>query len=163
MFKKQRLKYNFIVSKEERIITLYEGMSEKELEHYSPKQNIAKSAYTPCYEKRKTPKNELPLSILDEGFGDAPRYYGLGEETEELFVDREAKQFTVTVKGATSYEFEYYCNTLKRDGYRRSSDSNENGKLFAAYSDPTNEVTVEFENGTLKITAHKAGENVLVY
>ena len=157
------VKYNFIVSKEERIITLYEGMSREEFEHYSPVRDIKKRAYTPCYEKRRSPANQLPLSILEEGFGDAPRYYGLGEETEKLFVDRDAKEFSVTVDGATAYEFEYYCNTLKRDGYRKSSDSNENGKLFASYSDPMNEVTVEYENNTLKIIAHKAGENVLVY
>ena len=84
---------------------------------------------------------------------------------QTLEMDEAGKTYTITALGVGEYNFDYYCNSLKRDGYKRRDKREEKGVLSAVFSSPLNEVTVKLfrKDERLTITVHPAGENVLIY
>lgn len=161
-FDYNRVKYNFMMSQNGPVMTLYHGMPADEIAHFTPKFDV-KHADAVCYACRRNPQHYLTADQLREGYGNAPRYYGKGEETETLVMNPEDKTYVLTISGAAEEDFAYYCNSLKRDGYVRMSDSQEEGRLCAVYADPLNEVGVSYLDGVITITVGRAGRNVLQY
>lgn len=161
-FNYNAVKHNFIMSKDDPIMILHDGMTAEELAHFAPRYEIPKTEVM-CFENRKKPKNELHTDRLNEGYGDVPRYYGKGEETENLSINSEEKTYTVTIRNTTPYWFEYYRNSLKRDGYKQISESKTDDYHSVTYADPKNEVRVCFNDGVLEILVGRAGVNTLEY
>jgi hypothetical protein len=158
------VKRNFIMSIEDEVMRLYNGMSEEEIAKFDRQSDVKPKEYVD-FEARKNPCHVLTDAQIEKGFGNAPRYYGAGEETQVLDFNEETKTYTVTVKGASEYNFDFYRNSLKRDGYRPDPKTNENGVLRQKYTGARNTVLVDFykETGILVITVGEDGKDVLVY
>ncbi len=175
-FDTNSVKYNFIRPVDEKLMTLREGMTSEEIERFAPKLEMEKRPDV-CYESRKTPKNFLPTELLFAGYGNAPRYYGEGEETETLVMNPAEKTYIITINGVTLYNFDYYYNSLKRDGYvsmEEHRDKDDDGYItkrdereefarYAIFADTYNEVQVYYADGVLTIKVGPAGKNVLDY
>ncbi len=155
------VEYNLIVSEKDSVMTLYYGMSEEELSRFARRFDVPKRPSVD-YEKRKYPKIFFDESYLDRGFGNAPRYYGAGEDDAVLEVNENDKTWKITIPGTTAYNFEYYCNTLKRDGYWPVEKISDDNDYRATYADPIHAVYVNFDNGVLTIIVGKAGENAFL-
>ena len=161
-FDANSVKYNFVMSSSEPAMTLYDGMPEDEIKHFAYDLGIRKGEAV-NYDARKAPKNYLTEAELAEGYGDAPRYYGRGEWTETLVMNPEDKTYVITINDATAYNFEYYCNSLKRDGRYSTFESREGDRLFATHANMTNAVDVLYYDGVMTITVGRAGERTLKY
>ena len=154
------VKYNFIMSNEDGAMTLYDGMTSAEIERFTPKIEMDKGAPV-CYECRKNPKHYLTEEQYNEGYGDAPRYYGKGEETETFVIDPKTKTYEITISGVTRYEYDYYCNSHKRDGYVRMEESSDGDACYITFADPHNEVHLSYADGVITAKVGPAGKNVL--
>ena len=155
------VKYNFVKPDDEKVMTLYEGMTSEEIEHFAPKFEMKKTQV--CYESRKNPKNFLPIDLLSAGYGNAPRYYGTGEETETLVMNREDKTYTITIKGTTPYNFDYYYNSFKRDGYVNMEEHYDGDSRCVTFADTYNSAQVSYLDGVITLKVGPAGKNVLDY
>ena len=156
------VKYNLIMSRKDKWMTLYPDMTLDDASAFIRRDEVKKQPVVD-YDARRSPKNYLGVEDLEKGYGDAPRYYGLGEESERLIMDEEGLTYTVLISGATQYSFEYYCNSLKRDGYVRMEIDRGEEHSFAVYADPTNEVKVVYDKGELSVLVGKAGVTSLKY
>lgn len=155
---------NFIMSSGDAVMTLYDGMRAEEIARFARK--LAPAGWDAVdYDARKHPQNVLTEAHLAAGFGDAPRYYGRGDDTERLALNEAEKTYTLTISGAADDNFDYYCNTLKRDGYQRMALTETAGQRSAVYASPRNAVYVDFaaDGATLTITVGPAGKDALVY
>lgn len=158
------VKYNFMMSNNDAAMTLYQGMSEEEVARFDRKADVRR--YAPVdYEARKNPKICLTQKHLDEGFGNAPRYYGTGEDTQVLTVNEAEKSYTVTVEGVSEYDFDYYRNSLKRDGYWPKEKTETEDAIHTVYTSPDHTVLIDFFKNSAKIvvTVGREGKDVLVY
>ncbi|MBO5415035.1 MAG: hypothetical protein J6A83_00205 [Clostridia bacterium] len=158
------VKHNLIMSRNEPVMTLREGMTESELAPFARKLE-ANRWDAVDYDARQNPKNFITEAQLEAGLGIAPRYYGKGEETETLEINDADKTYTITLDGVTEYNFDYYCNTLKRDGYQRKDKREEDGKTSVIYACPRNSVYVDFipTDARIVIKVGPAGVNTLEY
>ena len=154
------VKYNFIMQKKEPAMVLYRGMSAEEIEYFTPKFDV-KSPDAVCYEDRKNPKHYITEAQLAEGYGDAPRYYGKGEESETFVIDPATKTYEVKISGVTRYEYDYYWNSLKRDGYVRMDEHSDGNACYVTFADPLNEVHLSFVDGVITAKVGPVGKNVL--
>ena len=154
------VKYNFIMQKKEPAMVLYRGMSAEEIEYFTPKFDV-KSPDAVCYEDRKNPKHYITEAQLAEGYGDAPRYYGKGEESETFVIDPATKTYEVKISGVTRYEYDYYWNSLKRDGYVRMDEHSDGDACYVTFADPLNEVHLSFVDGVITAKVGPVGKNVL--
>ena len=154
------VKYNLCVPDGEVEITLYDGVPESELKRFDYPHNVPKTDDVVCYESRKNPKHYLTEAQLAEGYGDAPRYYGKGEETETFVLDPESKTYEITISGVTRYEYDYYWNTFKRDGYIRMEESCDGDNRYVTFADPLNEVHLSYVDGVITAKVGPAGKNV---
>ena len=154
------VKYNFIMKKDEPAMVLYEGMSDEEIEYFTPKFDV-KGPDAVCYEDRKNPKHYITEAQLAEGYGDAPRYYGKGEESETFVIDPATKTYEVKISGVTRYEYDYYWNSLKRDGYVRMDEHSDGDACYVTFADPLNEVHLSFVDGVITAKVGPVGKNVL--
>lgn len=153
------VKYNLCIPDGEKEFILYDGVSEEEFEKFVFPHNIPKSETEVCYETRKEPKHYITEAQLAEGYGDLPRYYGKGEETETFVIDPETKTYVVTISGVTRYEYDYYWNTLKRDGYVRMEEHAEGDNRFVTFADLLNEVHLSYVDGVITAKVGPAGKN----
>ncbi|MBQ7384145.1 MAG: hypothetical protein IJV72_05065 [Clostridia bacterium] len=154
------VKYNFIRSKDDPAMVLYHGMSAEEIERFVPKFEV-RHYDDVCYESRKNPKHYITEAQAAEGYGDAPRYYGRGEETETFVINPEDKTYEITVSGVTRYEYDYYWNSFKRDGYVRMEESADGDNRYVTFADLLNEVHLSFVDGVITAKVGPAGKNVL--
>lgn len=153
-------KHNLILALDQPYLTLYEDMPSEELAPFDRKFNVESPAPV-NFAARKNPKNRLTEADIAAGYGNAPRYYGAGEETETMVKNEAEKTYEITLRGVTAYNFEYYCNSLKRDGYWPMSKSEEGERKRAVYASPLNAVEVVFETGVISIHVGRAGVNAL--
>ena len=153
-----------ILSQDDKVMTLYDGMSIDELARFARKSDV-ENKFDVDYELRKQPKNYLTEAHLKEGFGDAPRYYGNGDDQEILTFNQTDKTYTITINGVSEYNFEWYCNTLKRDGYQRTKVADDAGKKNAIYSNLLNSVCVDYfiADSKMIIKVGCVGKDVLVF
>ena len=158
------VKYNFMMSNNDAAMTLYTGMSEEEIARFDRKAEI-KSPAPVDYEARQNPKVCLTKAHLDAGFGNAPRYYGTGEDTQVLTVNEAEKTYTVTVEGVSEYDFDYYRNSLKRDGYWPKDKTVTDECIHTVYVSPDHTVLIDYFKNSSKIvvTVGREGKDVLVY
>lgn len=158
------VKYNFMMSNNDAAMTLYTGMSEEEIARFDRKAEI-KSPAPVDYEARQNPKVCLTKAHLDAGFGNAPRYYGTGEDTQVLTVNEAEKTYTVTVEGVGEYDFDYYRNSLKRDGYWPKDQTVTDECIHTVYVSPDHTVLIDYFKNSSKIvvTVGRVGKDVLVY
>ena len=117
------------------------------------------------YEARQNPKVCLTKAHLDAGFGNAPRYYGTGEDTQVLTVNEAEKTYTVTVEGVGEYDFDYYRNSLKRDGYWPKEKTETDEVIQTVYVSPDHTVLIDYFKNSSKIvvTVGRVSKDVLVY
>ncbi len=156
------VKYNFIMSREEPLsMDLYSGMSSEELDHFSPKFDVKNSEYVADYEARKEPLHYITEEQHAQGYGDAPRYYGMGEETETFAINPEDKTYEITISGVTGYEYDYYWNSLKRDGYVRMEEGSDGDNRYVTFADTNNEVKLSYVDGVIRAVVGPVGKNVL--
>ncbi|MBQ7347659.1 MAG: MBL fold metallo-hydrolase [Clostridia bacterium] len=158
------VKHNLILSQDDKVMTLYDGMSVEELARFDRKSDV-ENKFDVDYELRKQPKNYLTEAHLKEGFGDAPRYYGNGDDKEILTFNETDKTYTITISGVTEYNFEWYCNALKRDGYQSTTVSDDAGKKSATYASLLNSVCVDYlmADSKMIINVGCAGKDVLAF
>lgn len=154
------VKYNFIMSRNEEAMVLYHGMPADEIEHFTPKFDVKSPAPT-SFEARVDPKHYLTEEQEREGYGDAPRYYGMGEETETFVIDPENKTYEIKISGVTRYEYDYYWNSFKRDGYVRMAEHKDGDNRYVTFADTNNEVYLSFVDGVITAKVGPAGKNVL--
>ena len=154
------VKHNFIMKDGDPAMVLYRGMSAEEIEYFTPKFDV-KSPDAVCYEDRKNPKHYITEAQLAEGYGDAPRYYGKGEESETLVIDPATKTYEVTISGVELYDYEYYWNSCKRDGYVRMDERSEGDDRYVTFADPLNEIKLSFVDGVITAKVGPVGKNVL--
>ena len=154
------VKHNFIMKDGDPAMVLYRGMSAEEIEYFTPKFDV-KSPDAVCFEDRKNPKHYITEAQLAEGYGDAPRYYGKGEESETLVIDPATKTYEVTISGVELYDYEYYWNSCKRDGYVRMDERSEGDDRYVTFADPLNEIKLSFVDGVITAKVGPVGKNVL--
>ena len=154
------VKYNLCLPDGESEILLYDGMTDAEIKKFDYPHNLPKSDTAVCYDARKNPKHYLTEAQLGEGYGDAPRYYGKGEETETFVIDPESKTYEITISGVTRYEYDYYWNTFKRDGYVRMEESRDGDARYVTFADLLNEAHLSYVDGVIKVKVGPAGKNV---
>lgn len=157
-------KYNFIMSSGDAAMTLYADMSEDEIARFARKADV-KSPAPVDYEARQNPKVCLTKEHLEKGFGNAPRYYGTGEDTQVLTVNEAEKSYTVTVEGVSEYDFDYYRNSLKRDGYWPKEKIETEDAIHTVYVSPDHTVLIDYLKNSAKIvvTVGRVGKDILVY
>lgn len=153
-------KYNFIMSRDESAMVLCDGMSAEEIEHFTPKFEV-ESPFVSNYAARSNPKNYLTEEQYNEGFGDAPRYYGRGEDRDTFAIDHESKTYELTISGVTRYEYDYYWNSLKRGGYVRLEECCDENTPSVVFVDTHNAVRLSYADGLLTIKVGPQGVDVL--
>jgi len=158
-FDYRSVKYNFMMSQNE-IMTLYQDMPINEVEHYTPRFDIKPTEDRVCYEKRKQPKNFLTEKQAQEGYGDAPRYYGIGEDREVFIMNPEEKSYEIKINGVTSDAFKYYCNSFKRDGYVMMKSIKDGDSNYITFADRLNEVHLSYVGDVLHTVVGPAGNNI---
>ena len=154
------VKHNLIISQDRTTMTLYPDMPAEEFDVFDRKLDVKPSPAVD-YDSRRNPKNELTEVDLAKGYGNAPRYYGAGEETETLVKNEDEKTYQITVRGTTDYSYDFYRNTLKRDGFWPMSKTEEAGRKSAVYASPLNEAVVSYSDGVLTVHVGPAGVNAL--
>ena len=154
------VKYNFIMSKDESAMVLCDGMSAEEIEHFTPKFEV-ESPFVSNYAARSNPKNYLTEEQYNEGFGDAPRYYGRGEDRDTFAIDHESKTYELTISGVARYEYDYYWNSLKRCGYVRLEECCDENTPSVVFVDTHNAVRLSYADGVLTIKVGPQGVDVL--
>lgn len=156
------VEHNILMSQDDVVMTLYEGMSEEYFARYDRKLAMVGWDDKIDYDARKNPKHYLTEDYFDAGYGLAPRYYGL-EDTETFEINEEEKSYTVTLIGATEYDFDRYCNTIKRDGYRWYDIVKGEDARSVRYASLRNSVYLSFlkAEGKITIKVGPAGENVI--
>lgn len=155
-FDPQLVKHNFIISRNDRVMTFYDGMSAEEIARFDRRID-APAINAPDFAKRKQPKTVLTDRHLAQGFGLAPRFYGVGEDAEEMTVDQESKTYTLTFYGVTEYNYDDYCNTLKRDGYLRTDRMKTDSGIHSVHASPQNAVFIDFNPSEAKMTVTVGG------
>ena len=92
-------------------------------------------------------------------------YYGTGEETQVLTVNEAEKSYTVTVEGVSEYDFDYYRNSLKRDGYWPKEKTETEDAIHTVYTSPDHTVLIDYLKNSAKIvvTVGRVGVDVLDY
>ena len=154
------VKHNLIISQDSVTMTLYPGMPAEEFNAFDRKLDVKPSPAVD-FAARRSPKNELTEADLAAGYGNAPRYYGAGEKTETLVKNEDEKTYTVTVTGVTEYHYDFYRNTLKRDGFWPMENREEDGVKSARYASPGNVVDVTFSGDRMTIRVGRAGVDAL--
>lgn len=154
------VKYNFIMKKDEPAMVLYEGMSDEEITYFTPKFDV-ESPFVSNYAARSNPKHCLTEEQYEEGFGDAPRYYGRGEDRDIFAIDNESKTYEITISKVTRYEYDYYWNSLKRDGYVRLDECRDENAPWVVFVDTHNAVHLAYADGVLTIKVGPQGVDVL--
>ncbi len=153
------VEYNFMKSCSDGAMTLYHGMPADEIERFTPRFEV-KSPDRVCYEKRKNPQHFITEEQALEGYGDAPRYYGKGEEGETFRVCPDDKTYEITIGGVTEYEYRYYFNSFKRDGYVVMDSYDDGDSRSVTFADLVNEVLLSYSGGVIRAVVGPAGKNV---
>ena len=76
-------------------------------------------------------------------------------------IDPATKTYEVTISGVTRYEYDYYWNSLKRDGYVRMDEHSDGDACYVTFADPLNEIKLSFVDGVITAKVGPVGKNVL--